>query len=180
MSKNRSHRVRQSLKDRTRNAQEDARRWERRAREASGLLAHSSARRRELEDVLSEAMLVAGEMSSLFPPSVREMHSRRQFDAVPLFRVPRHVELSDLISVGEPVSHEDVLVVQDLPMMLAKVRKDDLRMMTHLVLEFEDKTSSYAISHQALAKMDRKRLEETVVRVFVPELARHLVKQVKP
>lgn len=179
MSKNRSHRVRQSLKARTVNAQEEARRWEHRAREASALLAYSSERRRELEDVLSEAMLIAGEMSSLFPPSVRQMQSRRHFDAIPRFRVPRPIELSELIS-DMPVLTEDTFVVQDLPMMLAKVRKDDLRLMTHLVLEFEDKTSAYAISHQAIAKMDRRRLEETVTRVFVPELVRHFVKQVKP
>jgi hypothetical protein len=179
VSKNRSRRVRQSLKDREAHAHEEARRWEYRAREASALLAHSSARRRELEDVLSEAMLVAGEMSSLFPPSVRQMQSRRQFDAVPRFRVPRPLELSDLVA-GMPVLTEDTFTVQDLPLMLAKVKKDDLRLMTHLVLEFENKTSAYAISHQAIARMDRKRLEQTVARVFLPELVRHFVAQVKP
>jgi hypothetical protein len=161
MSKNRSRRVRQSLKDRTVNAQELASRWEHRAREASALLAHSSDRRRELEDILSEAMLIAGEMSSLFPPEVRRMASRRHFDAIPRFRVPRTIELRDLIS-DVPVLTEDTYDVQDLPMMLAKVKKDDLRLMTHLVLEFEDKTSAYAISHKALATMSPQRLERTM------------------
>lgn len=179
MSKNRSRRVRQSLKDRAVNAQELARRWEYRAREASALLAHSSDRRRELEDILSEAMLVAGEMSSLFPPEVRRMASRRHFDAIPRFRVPRTIQLRDIIS-DVPVLAEDTYDVQDLPMMLAKVKKDDLRLMTHLVLEFEDKTSAYAISHKALATMSPQRLEQTIQQVFLPELARHLVKQVRP
>jgi hypothetical protein len=73
-----------------------------------------------------------------------------------------------------------VLTIHDLPLMMMEIGEDKFRGRVHVQLKFEDKTSAYAISHKALATMSPQRLEQTIQQVFMPELARHLVKQVRP
>lgn len=178
---NRSRRVRQSLKDKTKHAVAEAARYRQADEMNRGLLRHQSDRLHELERVLNDAMLEAGELCSLFPPQVRAMQNRRHFDAVPTYRVPGGPMLSPPFLLSDDMPGSMVMNVLDLPLVMMKCRetgKFDDRV--HVELRFEDSTSAYAISKKALSSMDRRRLEQTIQRVFMPELARHLVKQVKP
>lgn len=174
MSRNRSRRVRQSLKDK-------ATHWQQAYRMVEGLSRYQGERLNELEHVLKDVERVVGDMSSLLP--VTSIYHGRKFDInprSPVYRIAPMVTLSPSMILSDDMPGDMVLTHHDLPLMLMELGEDRFRDHVHVQLRFDDKTSAYGISRKALATMSRERLEQTVRQVFMPELARHLVKQVKP
>lgn len=185
---NRSSRVRQSLKAKTaaaKGAAVHARAEATRYRESDemhrSLLAEQGSRMRRLEGVLEDALHEASTMCSLFPPERSLKGSRHDFSPrSPTYRLPGGPLLSPPVVLTDAVPGDMKMTFLDLPMMMMRCREagflDDK---VHVELNFEDKTSAYAISHSALRSMSPKRLEQTIEKVFMPELARHLVRQVR-
>lgn len=135
-----------------------------------GHVKHLRERPDELQQVLEDAMDMAGRMSVLFPASTTavDFEPRRTFE----------VQVKQVLSFDEckqlKGSISATFGVQRLPVMLARIDRDALDRAVHLMVEFNGKKVGYAVSDSALQLRRGEFMERELLRVLPKVIDHHL------
>lgn len=135
-----------------------------------GLAKHLRERLDELQQVLEDAVEIAGPMSVLFFASTAAV----DFEPRRTLEVPAKQVLSSDECMQLKGSISATFGVQRLPVMLAHIDRDALDRAVHLMVEFNGKKVGYAASESALQLRRGEFMERELLRVLPKVIDHHL------